>query len=278
MKLPNFIVRVLAGAVFVVILLAGIFVNQFSFLGVFAVFTVLALYEFYDLMEKSGNVPLSKWANSAGGTILFCSSFLYFSGILPSLLIFAPYIVYLQVIFISELFLKKENAIKSLAYATLGQIYVALPFAMANILVFAFTETYTPLFLLAVLVLIWVNDSFAYLTGITLGRHKMFERISPKKSWEGFVGGTCFAVGASMVFYWFTGQYSVGVWIGFAVVIVAFGTLGDLIESLIKRTLAVKDSGKIIPGHGGLLDRFDSTIFAIPAAVVYLYLVNDLIL
>lgn len=277
MKLPNFIVRVLAGAVFVAILLAGLLANEFSFAGVFAIFAALSLYEFYDLMEKAGKVPLSKWGNAAGGTILFCSAFLYFSGLLPSLLIFAPYIIYLQVLFVGELFLKKGNAVQSLAYSTLGQVYAALPFAMANILVFSFSENYTSLFLLAVLVLIWVNDSFAYLTGITLGRHKMFERISPKKSWEGFVGGTCFAVAASMAFYHFTGLYTIPVWMGLAAVIVVSGTLGDLIESLIKRTLAVKDSGKIIPGHGGLLDRFDSTIFAIPAVVVYLLIVHELI-
>lgn len=277
MKLPNFVVRVLAGAVFVVILLAGIFINEFSFLGVFSLFTLLALWEFYNLMEKSGNVPLSKWGNAIGGTILFCASFVYFSGILPSILVFTPYIVYLQIIFISELYLKKKDAIKSLAYATLGQLYVALPFALSNILVFHFFEKYTPLFLLAVLVLIWVNDSFAYLTGMTLGKHKMFERISPKKSWEGFVGGTCFAMLASTGFYYFTELYTIPVWMGFAAVIVIFGTLGDLIESLIKRTLEVKDSGKMIPGHGGMLDRFDSTIFAIPAAVVYLLIVHQLL-
>lgn len=278
MKLPNFVVRVLAGVVFVAILLAGIFINEYSFLGVFAVFTLLALWEFYSLMEKAGNVPLFKWGNAIGGTILFCASFLYFSGILPSILVYIPYIIYLQAIFISELYLKKKDAIKSLAYATLGQLYVALPFAMSNILVFYFfNHQYTPLFLLAVLVLIWVNDSFAYLTGITLGKHKMFERISPKKSWEGFVGGTCFAILASIVFYYFTEQYTMPVWMGFAAVIVIFGTLGDLIESLIKRTLEVKDSGKLIPGHGGMLDRFDSTIFAIPAAVTYLLIVDKLL-
>lgn len=278
MKLPNFIVRVLAGAVFVAILLAGIYLNQFSFLAVFAVFTALSLCEFYDLMSKAGNVPLSKYANAIGGTILFISFFVYFSGLYSSLLIFTPYIIYMQAIFISELYLKKGDPIKSLAYTMLGQMYVALPFAMANILAFSFSETYTCLFILAVLVLIWVNDSFAYLTGITLGRHRMFERISPKKSWEGFIGGTCFALAASVAFHYFTELYTVLIWMGFAAVIVVFGTLGDLIESLMKRTLDVKDSGRMIPGHGGMLDRFDSTIFAIPAAVVYLLLVTELAL
>lgn len=273
MKLPNFIVRVIAGAVFVAILLAGLLLNQYSFLGVFALFTALALYEFYGLIEKVAKVPLSKVLNSFGGLMLFCATFCYMSGLMTTFAVFIPYIIFLQVLFISELYLKKADAVKSLAYAALGQLYIALPFALSNILVFHFSDKYTPLFFLAVLVLIWVNDSFAYLTGMTFGKHRLFERISPKKSWEGFIGGLCFAMGASVVFYYFTDLHSIPVWIGFAAVIVVFGTYGDLIESLMKRTLGVKDSGNLIPGHGGLLDRMDSTIMAIPAAVAYLLLV-----
>lgn len=269
LKLPNFIVRVLAGAVFVAILLAGIFINQYAFLGVFSLFTALALYEFYGLAEKAAKVPLARLLNTISGVVLFAATFLYASGIMHSLLIFVPYIVLLQVFFISELYLKRDDAIKSMAYTALGQLYVAIPFVLANILVFSFSESYTWLYLLAVLVFIWVNDSFAYLTGITFGKHRMFERISPKKSWEGFVGGAIVTIASSYAFYHFTGLHSMFIWMGFAAVIVVFGTLGDLIESLMKRTLAVKDSGSLIPGHGGILDRFDSTIFAIPAAVVY---------
>lgn len=269
LKLPNFIVRVLAGAVFVAILLAGIFINQYAFLGVFSLFTALALYEFYGLVEKAAKVPLARLLNTVSGVVLFVASFLYASGIMNSLLVFVPYILLLQAIFISELYLKRDDAIKSLAYAALGQLYVALPFVLTNALVFLFSESYTCVYLLAVLIFIWVNDSFAYLTGITFGKHRMFERISPKKSWEGFVGGTVFTIASSYAFYHFTELHSPLVWMGFAAVIVVFGTLGDLIESLMKRTLAVKDSGSLIPGHGGILDRFDSTIFAIPAAVAY---------
>lgn len=272
-KLPNFIVRVLAGAVFVAILLSGILINEYAFLSVFSLFTALSLYEFYGLMKSAAKVPLVRLMNTIAGVVLFVAAFLFASGIVDSLLVFAPYILMLQAFFISELYMKREDAIKSMAYVSLGQMYVAAPFVLTNVLVFSFSEVYTPSYLLAVLVFIWVNDSFAYLTGITFGKHRMFERISPKKSWEGFVGGACFAIASSYAFYYFTGLHSELIWMGFASVVVVFGTLGDLIESLMKRTLAVKDSGKMIPGHGGLLDRFDSTIFAIPAVVVYLSIV-----
>lgn len=276
MKLPNFIVRVLAGAVFVAILLTGILINEYAFLGVFSVFTALALYEFYGLMEKSAKVTQSRILYTLIGVVLFISTFLHLSGLVQSLVIYVPYIILLQIAFISELYLKREDSVKSLAYMALGQLYVAVPFALTNVLAFSFTPGYTWLYVLAILVFIWVNDSFAYLTGMTFGKHRLFERISPKKSWEGFFGGAIFSIASSYAFYYFTGVHSVLIWMLLAAVVVVFGTLGDLIESLMKRTLGVKDSGNLIPGHGGILDRFDSTIFSIPAVVTYLIIVTSL--
>lgn len=275
MKLPNIAIRGLAGVAFVAVLLSGILINQYIYLLIFGVFVCLGLYEFYNLMEKYAHVPLAKKSNTLIGLVLFVLYTCSASGIctLHPLVVFLPYILLVQLFFISELYLKRKNAIASMAYFSLGQLYVVVPFVLSDVLVFGFSSHFNPIYLLAVFVLIWVNDTFAYLTGTTFGKHRMFERISPKKSWEGFAGGTVFAVGASYLFYYFGNIHSPLVWAGFAVVIVVFGTLGDLIESLMKRTLAVKDSGNIIPGHGGILDRFDSTIFAIPAAVVYLALV-----
>lgn len=275
MKLPNFIVRVLAGAVFVAILLAGILINQYTFVGVFSILAVLSLLEFYGLIEKNAKVKQSRFAYSGLGLMLFLAVFFDLSGIIHTPLIYVSYIILLQIAFISELYLKRENSIQSLAYMALGQLYIALPFALTNALVFSFSLSYTWVYLLAVLVLIWVNDSFAYLTGMTFGKHRLFERISPKKSWEGFFGGAAFAIAASVGFYYFTQLHSVLVWMGFAAVVVIFGTLGDLIESLMKRILNVKDSGNMIPGHGGILDRLDSTIFVIPAVLVYLVIVTS---
>lgn len=120
----------------------------------------------------------------------------------------------------------------------------------------------------------WVNDTGAYCTGMLFGKHKLFERISPKKSWEGSIGGGIFCIIASFLLSHFFPFMSTGVWIGLALTVVVFGTWGDLTESLLKRRLGIKDSGNILPGHGGMLDRFDSAILAIPAAVVYLYVVS----
>lgn len=276
MKLPNIVVRALAGVVFIGLLIGGILINEYTFAAVFSLLTGLILYEFYGLIEKSANIPISKMINVLGGILLFAGAFIHqsFPGS-QQFLAFVPYIVYLFVLFIRELYLKRENPIQSLSYSLFGQIYIALPLAMSNCLTFHSGKYYF-VYILAVLVFIWVNDTFAYLTGMMLGKHRLFERISPKKSWEGFVGGAIFAMASSWLFYHFlqyTHSLSLSTWIGLAATVVIFGTWGDLIESLIKRTLGVKDSGIMIPGHGGILDRFDSTILAIPAAVLYLELI-----
>lgn len=273
MKLPNIFVRALSGIVFVGLLLSGILINEYTFAVVFAVLTGLLLFEFYGLIEKVAKVPVSKYLNIIGGLLLFGAAYYTSRKELdfPLLLPYLPYIIYILVVFISELYLKRPDPLKSLAYSILGQIYIALPFAFSNYIAFAFWG-YTPVFILAVLVIIWVNDTFAYLTGMLLGKHRMFERISPKKSWEGFAGGLMFAIITGILFSVFSNYHLYSFWIGFAIIVVAFCTLGDLVESLFKRTLGVKDSGNMIPGHGGILDRFDSTILAIPAVVVYIAL------
>jgi len=234
------------------------------------------LYEFYGLVEKEAKIPVVRPWNIVGGFALVLGGFCY-TALNASIIAFVPYVIYLFVLFISELYLKRQNPIHSLAYSLLGQMYIALPFALANYLVFAYEPgSYRYVYVLALLVFIWVNDTFAYLTGMTFGKHRLFERISPKKSWEGFIGGALVSIASSLIFAHFYPNLSLVLWMGFAAVTVVFGTWGDLFESLIKRTLGVKDSGNMIPGHGGILDRFDSTIFAIPAVFIYLILINQL--
>jgi phosphatidate cytidylyltransferase len=274
LKLPNIAVRIIAGAIFVGLLLGGILINEYAFCIVLSLITVLSLFEFYSLIEKSVTVPVTRVWNILGGFFLFTGSFYYYiSG--SAILLFIPYTIYILVLFISELYLKRSDPIRSLAYSLLGQIYIAVPFSLTNYLVFAYEPgSYHYVYIMALLVFIWVNDSFAYLAGVAFGKHRLFERISPKKSWEGFAGGAIASIGSSLAFAHFFSNLSVAAWLGFAAVTIVFGTWGDLFESLIKRTLGVKDSGNMIPGHGGILDRFDSTILAIPAVCLYLILIN----
>ena len=161
----------------------------------------------------------------------------------------------------------------------MSQIYIALSFALLNVLAYHSSATesvsqYNPILPLSIFIFNWVNDTGAYCTGMLFGKHRLFERISPKKSWEGSIGGAVFSIIAAIVMAHFFTFLSTGVWIGLGLTVVVFGTWGDLTESLMKRTLGIKDSGNILPGHGGMLDRFDSTLMVVPAAVVYLYLVG----
>ena len=163
----------------------------------------------------------------------------------------------------------------------MSQLYIALPFSLLNVLAFRSTGgdiTYSYLAPLSVFVFLWINDTGAYICGSLLGKHKLFPRISPGKSWEGSIGGGILVMAVAVLVWYLTEQHGVNdlglgaaEWAGLGLTIVVFGTWGDLVESLFKRTLGIKDSGNILPGHGGMLDRFDSSLMAIPAAVVYLY-------
>ena len=192
-------------------------------------------------------------------------------------MVFIPYLVTVVYLLISELYAKQEDPINNWAYTMLSQMYIALPFSLLNVLAFTATPngqiSFNTLLPLSIFVFLWVNDTGAYCVGSLLGRHKLFPRISPGKSWEGCIGGAVFVLVVAYIisYYIDNGILSTLQWLGLGLVVVVFGTWGDLVESLFKRTLGIKDSGNILPGHGGMLDRFDSSLLAIPAAVVYLY-------
>jgi phosphatidate cytidylyltransferase len=193
--------------------------------------------------------------------------------------IFIPYLIIIIYLMISELYLKKENPLNSWAYAMLSQLYVGLPFALLNVLAFQSNGTdsgsaYQFILPLSIFIFNWINDTGAYCTGMLLGKHPLFKRISPKKSWEGSIGGATFSIAGAFALAHFFPIMPTIAWVGMGLTVVVFGTWGDLTESLMKRHLGIKDSGNILPGHGGMLDRFDSAIMAIPAAVVYLYFIN----
>jgi len=269
----NFFKRTLSGTVFVLLLVGSIIWNQYSFGILFAIITAFTIYEFHKLTNGQENICVNPVLAVIGGIILFINSFLYAYEIFSEK-IFLIYGIFIILAFIAELYRQKSQPIHNWAYLLLGQIFIALPFALLNFIYFHLDNDCQKYILLAVFVIIWVNDTGAYLTGITIGKRRLFERISPKKSWEGFFGGAIFALLPAYIFSLFISELSLLEWIIFAQIIVVFGTFGDLIESLLKRTLNVKDSGNIIPGHGGLLDRFDSMLLAVPAIFIYLELLQ----
>lgn len=273
--MKNFIQRAITGVIFVAVLIGCIIGGPLPFGILFCLISALATVEFCQLMNQQQGVHINRNVCTLGSITLFLCFFFY--GMNPAETnIFIPYLAILIYLFISELYLKKENPINNWAYAMFSQLYVALPFALLNVLAFQTTPTetvsqYLFIFPLSIFIFNWMNDTGAYCTGVLFGKHPLFKRISPKKSWEGSIGGAVFCMAAAFALAHFFPIYSTGEWIGLSLTVVVFGTWGDLTESLMKRQLGIKDSGNILPGHGGILDRFDSAMLAIPAAVVYLF-------
>ncbi|MBP1675683.1 MAG: phosphatidate cytidylyltransferase [Bacteroidetes bacterium] len=265
----DFLTRTLSGSLFVLLVVGSIILSPYTFLVVFAAFAMMSVREFHKLTNKAGEVEVSIPLSMVASALLFASSFLHASKLIHYP-VFEVYGLFVIIVLVSELFRKKANSIHNWAYFILGQILIALPFALLSFIGHIDHVMYKPLILIAVFVTIWVNDTGAYLFGITFGKHRLFERISPKKSWEGFFGGALAALASGYVFSLFIPELSLFEWFLFSEIIVISGTFGDLIESLLKRTLHVKDSGNAIPGHGGFLDRFDSMLLAAPVIFIYL--------
>ena len=279
-KLKNLIVRTVTGVFFVVVMVLGI-LHPHALIALFALITGLSIWEYTGLVNNIKGVKVNRFISTIAGVYFF----LAVAGLrltpTEGFIILVPYVLTILYLLIAELYLKNENPINSWAYTMLGQMYIALPFSMINVLAFQQGEmgqvTFDSLLPLSIFIFLWTNDTGAYLCGSLFGKHKLFPRISPKKSWEGSIGGGLLVLIVAGVIGYFTNtdtdphMLSIPAWIGLGLVVVVFGTWGDLVESLFKRTLGIKDSGNILPGHGGMLDRFDSSLMAIPAAVVYLY-------
>lgn len=273
--MSNLIIRTLTGIAFVAVLVGGIMWNNVSFTVLFAAITGLSVWEFCHLVNQKSDVKINNVICTTSGVFLFLAVGGFCSEITPSA-VFIPYLLSLIYLMVGELYLKSDHAINNWAYTMMSQLYVALPFACLNALAYQVSIEsgiiYSPILPLSIFVFLWLNDSGAYCFGSLLGKHKLFPRISPNKSWEGSIGGAIVALAASQLFAaYFDTTLTAMEWLGLALVVVVFGTWGDLVESLFKRQLGIKDSGNILPGHGGMLDRFDSSMLAIPASVVYLY-------
>ncbi len=271
--------RSITGFLFVGTLLLAITTNKYTLAGLFYVVSMAGLYEFFKLMEKVGFRPKKSIAMFIGTIVYGIIAMYSFGAFSFSYLLFIfPLLVTLVAI---ELFRKSEYPVTNIAFSVMGILYVVIPLAILNF--FAYdtvfykemdinTNDYTSLFLVGFFMIQWANDTGAYLVGSQIGKNKLFERISPNKTWEGFYGGAVLAILMGMGFaYFFDGEMIH--WIIVALLIVIFGTLGDLTESQIKRSCGVKDSGNLLPGHGGVLDRFDGVLFSAPFVLAYLQLV-----
>ena len=271
----NFLQRAITGILFVGVLVGCILYDPWTFSALFVVISALTIREFGHLINQVEGVSINKNITMLAGVYLYMAVMAFCTNLSGSK-IFLPYLLLIMYLMISELYLKKENPVMNWAYSMLSQLYIALPFAMLNVLSFHTSPmdtsvSYNPILPLSVFVFIWLSDTGAYCVGSLIGRHRLFERISPKKSWEGSIGGGIVAIGSSFIFAHYFPIMNMAEWAGLALIVVIFGTWGDLTESLLKRQLHIKDSGAILPGHGGMLDRFDSALMPIPAAVVYLY-------
>lgn len=280
----------MSATVFVVILLSGIYFNFLSFISLFFVVSLLGLREYYSITEKLGARPYKVWGYIAG-TMLYASGVFSNSNLalfynhmhLMNLAIASVFTVY-----IVALFSNHEKPITNIAYTVAGIIYTVVPFVLL-MSISCFDKAYTfnhpagvwyvdmapynSTIIFGIIFLIWANDTFAYLTGSLIGKHKLFERVSPGKTWEGSIGGAVFSLGvAFLISKWFTDVAMVH-WLVIAGIVIVFGTIGDLVESMIKRHAGIKDSGNIMPGHGGVLDRFDSLLFVSPFVFFYITIV-----
>ncbi len=275
----NLIQRVLSGVIYIALIVAAILLLDNSpvmYLLVFPLFIVVGISE---LIGMARNEDTQSWLvnviDMLGGVGVFVAFYLHYEGATSQsrALWLLPIASYLLLRCIVQLYRPKQNALRSLERSFLAMGYVALPVSMLN----GIMSITAPRLLLGMFIFIWLYDTGAYCFGMLFGKHRLFERISPKKSWEGVIGGVvaCIA-GAYASFYWFDEFFQVpdlATWIGLSVVVAVFSTFGDLVESLIKRSVGVKDSGSIIPGHGGVLDRIDSLLLVAPAVLIYLLLI-----
>lgn len=263
--------RAITALFFVIVMVASMLLGRYVFAVFFTLLSGYCLNEFYRIIGADNRMP-----NRLLGLLLGISGFGLFAGCvlagLDSRYLLLILVLLITAAFIIPLYQKQEHPFGGIAHTLLGVIYVVLPFAAFFTLGFI-TGTYDYRLPLGFMLILWGNDTGAYLAGKFLGRHRLFERISPNKTWEGFVGGVLLALITAVVLTHYFPVLAGWQWLGVAVVISLFGTFGDLVESMLKRSQQVKDSGAVLPGHGGLLDRFDGLLFAAPAVLVLLKLV-----
>lgn len=274
--MKNVVTRAITGAVYVGIIVGCIVGGQVWFWLLALLLAMLGVDELNRITNRNFMSTSMRLLDMAGAalavtavmTLSDCSNHLITSGWICLPL----WLGYLILRLVAQLYVQDGNGMSHLAHSMMGQLYVALPLAILNGLYLIEGRA----LVLTIFVMIWLNDTGAFCVGSLFGRHKLFERVSPKKSWEGFFGGLAFCILAgAAAWYWWTDSYSIhqmhNIWVmmGLGASVSVFATWGDLIESLIKRSLGVKDSGKLLPGHGGILDRIDSLLLVAPGVALY---------
>lgn len=284
--MSNFWKRAITGTLFLVVMIGGIIWCYWSLCALFLLIALLGLHEFYKLIEQAGISP-QKWIGMAAGALIFLVAIS--STFLSPALIFVA-VPFMVAIFFAELFRDKVHPFQNIAFTLLGIIYVVFPFAAWAAFVsptaqlpFSFGSSsqeiltvhhaYNPHIVLGFFIMLWVNDTGAYITGMSMGKHKLWERISPKKTWEGFIGGVILSAIAAYILSAVYKESTI-LWIIISLIVSVFGTLGDLVESMFKRSINIKESGGILPGHGGILDRFDGVLLTTPLVISMLVLIQ----
>lgn len=270
--MSNFYERLLTSILFVIVLLGSILLSEFASSILFFFIILLSQNEFYSFYKSTEIRPQRK-IGMIGGIVFFLANVLtrQLNDDQSSLFLIVP-LVFL--IFIVELFRQRSHPLQNIGSTTLGIIYIAVPITLLHEMSYfdgnSFHGNYSHQMVFGFFLILWANDTGAYLIGRNWGKHKFFERISPKKTWEGTLGGVFMGILAGFINSTLFDVLNFIDWMVVALLVVVFGSLGDLVESMFKRSLQIKDSGKLLPGHGGVLDRFDGIFIAAP--IVYTYL------
>lgn len=266
----NLAIRTITGTALVIFIAGSIIINSYITALLLLILNILAINEFIR-MAKSSGIRLSSLIVNVFSICIFVLMALYKYNII-SLNWFLSIMLFLPIFCIAELYRKNENPFAIIGISFFAGSYISVPLAL--LLFMENTEAVAPSYalLLGFFVILWTYDSMAYVFGLTLGKHRLFERISPKKSWEGAIGGGFSAMLVAAILAWNFPGLHILQWMVFGMIIIVFGTFGDLTESLLKRSINSKDSGNILPGHGGILDRFDGVFLAAPVLIFYLYL------